>query len=119
MRESKTSVFSDENIENEYPTTDLRVAAYLSFKGFAYEFDRRNPRQIIIIFRGDAILLKSLVRKFWDNEDGFRSYAHHLTEMKKGIFSDNYISRDRVLMDSVQKNEGERVAKSVQLALLI
>ena len=48
-----------ENIEDEFITSDLGLAAYLALiVGFPEEFDRRNPRRVFFIFRGDKEFLE-------------------------------------------------------------
>jgi len=110
MQESKTSGFNDENLTNEYATSDLKEAAFLAVLGFSYEFDRRNPRQVAMIFQGDCDLIQLKLRDFWNNSTKVdaRSVLICFTEMKKAIIGENYRQRP---VDSIYKNEGEGVAK--------
>ncbi len=107
MQELKTLALDEDSLTNEYATSDLKEAAFLAVLGFSYEFDRRNPRQVVIIFHGDRDLIKLKLRDFWNNSTKVdaRSILICFTEMKKAIIGENYRQR---FVDSIYKDEGER-----------
>jgi hypothetical protein len=75
-------------MEDAFKTSDLIEAAYLSFLGFPYEIDRRNPRRVFFLFPHDKLLVMKL-RDLNDNVPPYyRKFAVCLREMKRSVISE-------------------------------
>lgn len=65
------------NMLDEYITNDVCEMAYLYYKGFPYEYDRSNPQKVKMIFKGDTMLLRSMVRDMWESDEKSQYFLKH------------------------------------------
>lgn len=97
-------------METYFKTADLIEAAYLSYLGFQYELDKRDPYRVWVIFKGDGELFVMKIRDLTEDRArvSARSFAIALREIKMAIISkDNYIPRfhQKRMVDSVGPRE--------------
>lgn len=76
-------------VKGEYKTVDLTEATYLSFLGIDWEVDRRNPNQVVFIFKGDVEFILQRADYFFENSPEQKLLAEE-KKMKKAVFGSNY-----------------------------
>jgi hypothetical protein len=98
-------------METEFKTSDIREAAYLYYLGFLPEFDRRDPRRVILIFKCDGEFIVQRIKCLVERQVRVEpmTFISHLRELKRAILSEAYQPRyhQKKSIDSVIKPNGD------------
>lgn len=77
-------------VEDEYITSDLGEAAYLALiLGFPEEFDRRNPRRVFFIFKGDKAFMEMKAKDYQEGKDRCKSFFDMTKSLKNAVVPRN------------------------------
>jgi hypothetical protein len=73
-----------------FKTTDLGIAAYLSLKGFNYSIDRTNPKKALFSFVGkDGVEINEFIKDYVDGKTLVEpiDYFNALKNVKNRLYS--------------------------------
>ncbi len=85
---------------SEFETTDQLEMAYLYDLGLPYEFDKTNPKKVIMIIKADRDFIREKLEDLWSDRDNFRRHYNAIKDIKRslwvgGVYDSNFYSKEK------------------------
>lgn len=95
-------------ITSEFETYDQMEMAYLYDLGLPYEFDRSNPKKVIMIVKADAAFVREKLEDLWQDRNNFRRHYNAIKDIKRSLWVGGVYDKDFYVKEKQNANSNLR-----------